>query len=48
MSMQQDGQSVTEIASLKMISETDPGKAIALVILLFLILLVFHLCLVFR
>ena len=35
MSMQQDGQSVTEIASLKMISETDPGKAIALVILLF-------------
>ena len=35
MSMQKDGQSVTEIASLKMISETDPGKAIALVILLF-------------
>ena len=35
MSMQQDGQSVTEIASLKMISETVPGKAIALVILLF-------------
>ena len=35
MSMQQDSQSVTEIASLKMISETDPGKAIALVILLF-------------
>ena len=35
MSMQQDGQSVTEIDSLKMISETDPGKAIALVILLF-------------
>ena len=35
MSMQQDGQSITEIASLKMISETDPGKAIALVILLF-------------
>jgi NADH-quinone oxidoreductase subunit N len=35
MSMQRDGQSVTEIASLKMISETDPGKAIALLILLF-------------
>ena len=35
MSMQKDGQSVTEISSLKMISETDPGKAIALVILLF-------------
>ena len=27
MSMQRDGQSVTEIASLRMISETDPGKA---------------------
>ena len=35
MSMQRDGQSVTEIASLGMISETDPGKAIALLILLF-------------
>ena len=35
MSMQRDGQSVTELASLKMISETDPGKAIALLILLF-------------
>ena len=35
MSMQRDGQSVTEIASLRMISETDPGKAIALLILLF-------------
>ncbi len=35
MSMQRDGQSVTEIASLKMVSETDPGKAIALLILLF-------------
>ena len=34
MSMQRDGQSVTEIASLRMISETDPGKAIALLILL--------------
>ncbi len=35
MSMQRDGQSVTEIASLSMISETDPAKAIALLILLF-------------
>ena len=35
MSMQRDGQSVTELASLRMISETDPGKAIALLILLF-------------
>ena len=35
MSMQRDGQSVTEIASLRMISQTDPGKAIALLILLF-------------
>ena len=35
MSMQRDGQSVTEIASLRMISETDPGKAIELLILLF-------------
>ena len=35
MSMQRDGQSVTEIASLRMISATDPGKAIALLILLF-------------
>ncbi|MDA7592865.1 NADH-quinone oxidoreductase subunit NuoN [Rhodobacteraceae bacterium] len=35
MSMQRDGQSVTDIASLRMISETDPGKAIALLILLF-------------
>ena len=35
MTMQRDGRSVTEIASLKMISQTDPGKAIALVILLF-------------
>ena len=35
MSMQKDGQSVTEIDSLRMISETDPGKAVVLLILLF-------------
>ena len=35
MSMQKDGQSVTEISSLRMISETDPGKAVVLLILLF-------------